>query len=292
MSTDHQQPEQCIDEWSMLTMTPMQLAMHRISRRIDRAMSRRWGDRMPVWLVCEYPKSGGTWLARMLALCLRVPFCEFSLMPISSSCVTFSHWRYDPGRRRCYYIYRDGRDVLVSLFYHRMRIVHQHPSTPAGVRWARRHPYLLSDAHGQLDQIRLFRVFAADVLGDTAGGFDWARHVLEWQQADPARVKMIQYEQLLERTRDMVVECLRFSGRSCSEQQIDHAVGFFSFQAMSGREVGEEDRGAFVRKGIAGDWVNHFDRETAQHFQSHSGDALRKLGYIRDAGWVDVAESR
>ena len=52
-----------------------------------------------------------------------------------------------------------------------------------------------------------------------------------------------------------------------------------------GRNSGEEDRSSFIRKGIAGDWVNHFTRDTGKIFHSLAGDALIALGYEADSDW-------
>ena len=56
---------------------------------------------------------------------------------------------------------------------------------------------------------------------------------------------------------------------------------------QTGRAPGAEDRGSFIRKGVAGDWVNHFTRETAELFDELAGDALVALGYESDRGWAD-----
>ncbi len=62
--------------------------------------------------------------------------------------------------------------------------------------------------------------------------------------------------------------------RGCVEQA--------SFEKLSGgRAEGEEDRSSHFRKGIAGDWVNHFDDHAIARFESHAGDLLDELGYAR-----------
>ena len=54
-----------------------------------------------------------------------------------------------------------------------------------------------------------------------------------------------------------------------------------------GRKAGEEDRGSFIRKGVAGDWVNHFGPTAARRFDELAGDALVAVGYEEDRDWVD-----
>lgn len=41
----------------------------------------------------------------------------------------------------------------------------------------------------------------------------------------------------------------------------------------------------FVRKGIVGDWQNHFTREIGQEFDRHLGEFMLKYGYIDDRSW-------
>ena len=60
-----------------------------------------------------------------------------------------------------------------------------------------------------------------------------------------------------------------------------------------GRKAGDEDRSSFIRKGVAGDWVNHFTKDTSKLFQELAGDALLALGYEKDPEWwkrLDVGE--
>ena len=41
----------------------------------------------------------------------------------------------------------------------------------------------------------------------------------------------------------------------------------------------------FMRKGIVGDWRNHFDRETAKMFNDHFGQFMLEQGYVDDLEW-------
>jgi hypothetical protein len=54
----------------------------------------------------------------------------------------------------------------------------------------------------------------------------------------------------------------------------------------TGRVRGVEDVTSHYRKGVAGDWVNHFEPRHAEAFQAHYGDVLIRLSYEDDADWV------
>jgi len=53
----------------------------------------------------------------------------------------------------------------------------------------------------------------------------------------------------------------------------------------NGREVGREDPRSHYRKGVAGDWRNHFSAEHVAYFEANYGALLRRLGYEREARW-------
>ena len=46
-----------------------------------------------------------------------------------------------------------------------------------------------------------------------------------------------------------------------------------------GRKAGQSDVNSHYRKGVAGDWINHFKREHAEHFVDRFGDLLQVTGY-------------
>lgn len=52
-----------------------------------------------------------------------------------------------------------------------------------------------------------------------------------------------------------------------------------------GRKPGQEDIKNHYRKGISGDWKNHFTEEHIAFFKSNYNDILLKLGYEQDPDW-------
>ena len=56
-------------------------------------------------------------------------------------------------------------------------------------------------------------------------------------------------------------------------------------QVTGGRARGEEDIRAHERKGIAGDWQNHFTPRVKEAFKVRYGGLLVATGYERDLGW-------
>ncbi|MEO0975506.1 MAG: sulfotransferase domain-containing protein, partial [Pseudomonadota bacterium] len=66
---------------------------------------------------------------------------------------------------------------------------------------------------------------------------------------------------------------------------LDDIVTKSSFEFRTGRQRGEEAKGRFDRKGVAGDWVNHFSDEDKARFKAIAGDLLITLGYEKDDDW-------
>jgi hypothetical protein len=58
-------------------------------------------------------------------------------------------------------------------------------------------------------------------------------------------------------------------------------------KASGGRRIGEEDPNNHFRKGIAGDWMNHFKPEHISYFVEHYNDVLLKLGYEDKPNWAE-----
>lgn len=57
------------------------------------------------------------------------------------------------------------------------------------------------------------------------------------------------------------------------------------FEALAGRKRGVEDRNNHYRKGVHGDWKNHFEPVHAAAFKKLTGDLLQRLGYETDETW-------
>ena len=58
------------------------------------------------------------------------------------------------------------------------------------------------------------------------------------------------------------------------------------FSRMSnGREQGDEDVTSHYRKGVAGDWKNHFTAQHRRAFKERYNDLLVELGYEKSSDW-------
>jgi hypothetical protein len=146
-------------------------------------------------------------------------------------------------------IYRDGRDVVVS------------------------------DRFFTEDYGRATFSFQETVLR-------WRRDMeahLAWAERHP--LCAVSYERLLADGAPVVRDLLQFLGLPAEDQRIADLLERSSFRFYTGRERGQENRRRFYRKGIAGDWKNHFTPEHSRIFKELAGDMLIRLGYEEGLDW-------
>jgi len=111
----------------------------------------------------------------------------------------------------------------------------------------------------------------------------------DWSDANPGIVVNVRYEDLIADTRSELKRLLITSGldRDPDDGKIEEVVERFSFARLSGRKQGEADPKSFLRKGVAGDWLNYFDVKTGREFANRAGSTLIRLGYEPNDSWVD-----
>jgi Sulfotransferase family len=123
--------------------------------------------------------------------------------------------------------------------------------------------------------------------------FDFAEGVKAWckdmeahlNHAEQCPVFACSYERLLEDGAPVVRELFEFLDLPQDPRLIDDLLERSSFRFYAGRDPGKEDRKRFYRKGIAGDWKNHFSDEDRRVFKELAGDMLVRLGYEKNLAW-------
>lgn len=225
-------------------------------------------------IVNEYPKSGGSWLSQMISDALDLPFPR-NRLPMLSSCMMQCHVLNPFGMRNVVVVWRDGRDVAVS-FYHHLLIGHEFGSNEIATRNARR-----LGIYDPLDVRTNLPIFLEALLTGRIGpSFAWPQFVSAWHQR--RGVIETRYESLLaDPNRELIRVVAELTGNQPDPANIAQIVERYSFNAQAGRNPGEEKKGSFLRKGVAGDWVSYFSDEALEVFDRHAGDALELLGYDR-----------
>jgi hypothetical protein len=150
---------------------------------------------------------------------------------------------------------RDGRDCFVSLWFH---------------LYPGRDPLAAENR--------------ADFVGRIPGHAATWRDTLAKFRADaaehPGRHFAIRYESLLDDAQGEMTRLFEWFGCDAAEATVAEVVARNAFSVASGgRKPGEADPQSFLRKGIAGDWKNHFDDECNRLYCEVAGEALAAAGY-------------
>lgn len=252
---------------------------------------RDYGERYPkpILFVAGLPKSGSTWLERMLASYpgwneLLIPevarfemrsggshhyplpadtFTRFAQMLV----LTKMHVPGTPHNVALLrasavpyvVLFRDLRDVAVS-HYHYVRNTPWHPEYRA---------YAALDLDGGLHH------FARTLL---PAYVDWIR---TWRaNRDPELSLEVRYESMLEDPHAHLSAILDLFGLPADAQRVAEIVEAQSFKRLSGgRERGEANTKSFFRSGKAGGWREVFTPAHTAAFQEHAGALFEKLGY-------------
>ena len=95
----------------------------------------------------------------------------------------------------------------------------------------------------------------------------------------------MKYEELIADENAGFQKIIDFCEIEVSKEHLGEIIARNSFQARSGRPQGSEDVSSHYRKGIAGDWRNHFTDRITREFKERFGKTLIRFGYEKDLNW-------
>lgn len=233
-------------------------------------------------VVSEYPRSGGSWVVSMLGDALSLPkrdiyvddnyksksldvrkhpwYVEAPHLGLTESCVIKSH---EPPSSslvgfpaRFIHLVRDGRDVIVSKFFYE------------------------KDFCVQNGIYERFDVSFDEYVPRVA--IEWREYVLSWLDKHSITCR---YENFLQDPCAAVTNVLTGLGMTVPHSQISHAVEANTKDNFR-RALDKINRhNTFIRRGIAGDWRNHFNNKHIEIVKEIAGDALILFGYEQDLCW-------
>ncbi|XP_055067122.2 sulfotransferase family 2, cytosolic sulfotransferase 3 isoform X1 [Misgurnus anguillicaudatus] len=239
-------------------------------------------------IAVTYPKSGTTWMQEILPPLLhggdlttvqtipnwdRVPWMEETraslvMDKLHSPRAMVSHMPYHlmpptffTSKAKVIYVARNPKDVSVSSFhFHKMASF--------------------------LDDPGSFEEFIDKFLAGNVFFGKWTDHVKSWRNPDLGdRILYITYEEMIQDLRGVLERILNFLGRQLSSEALDCVVNNGMFKnmktnSMSNYSLVPEDimnskTSPFLRKGIAGDWKNHFSAELNAKFTAVIQEELK-----------------
>lgn len=172
------------------------------------------------------------------------------------------HWRP-------FFVLRDLRDTLTSAYF---SLLYSHPSEAfEEIRIDRT----------WLERLGLEEGFIHLMEGSFCRSAD-----IQWSWLTrPHDVTMLRYEDLLTRDEELLVPIIASALPELPSERIREAVRKSRFEAMTGRAPGQEDRAHHARKGIQGDWRNHFTPKITALFKHYFGELLIAGGYEKNKDW-------
>lgn len=243
-------------------------------------ISRVYSNFYPIYLVNEYPKSGGTWLKFMLSEILGLPAWTKGA-PVWGSCVMQAHWLKQRGDCKTVVLFRDGRDVMVSYYYHSF---FRNEFQNGNYRNFMRDKFQF-DNYEDI-QVNLLPFMKEVIDNPLSPGFSWIDFVDSWSVRDD--VVVCRYEDL--RTNG-VKELIRLKKELVGEQlEVSQAKEIFERFSMENMRKYKKNLNpgvvnlvspekSFIRKGSVGGWSECFTDEALDWFESRAGNQLEFLGY-------------
>ncbi|XP_040271536.1 sulfotransferase 2B1-like isoform X2 [Bufo bufo] len=229
--------------------------------------------------IVSYPKSGTTWMMEILSLLckngdftwcrevpnfMRIPWLDVSGLgeKLVDECQSprflASHLpiqcfpkSLSSSKAKIIYIARSPKDVLVSL-YHFANM-----------------SYLVKKSNS-------FDEFMKDFLQGRVPFGSWFDHIKGWMQMkDNKNFLFVTYEDLSQDHRGTIKKICTFLEKELEEQAIDLVVEHSSFKSMKNNSMSNNSlvpdyvidtkNNNFMRKGIIGDWKNHFTQKQKEY---------------------------
>jgi len=162
-------------------------------------------------------------------------------------------------------LFRDLRDVAVSHYFY-VRNTWHHPEY---------------DDYKDLDIEGGIKHFARTLLPA------FTKWIYSWKQnADSELGLIIRYEDMKVDTFKVFSKVVDHYNLPSGEKTLKTIIKKYSFENQSGgRSRGEENQSSFYRKGVSGDWKNHFTDEITKLFKEKVGQLLIDVGYEEDFKW-------
>ena len=232
---------------------------------------------IPLYIINEYPKSGGTWLGQMLSAAMNIPFPR-NRFPFFQESILHGHYATIRKIKNVVIVWRDGRDVMISWYYHCF-FIHEYDND----RLVRRSRMALKFRNYEDIRKNLPEFIEYVFTRQPNPRFSWSDFADKW--AGNKNVIHVQYEDLHKSAEEELQRIIyQLTGKTLSYNRAKEIVDEFSFKRQSSIINGSKN--SFLRKGIIGDWRNHFTNEAKIVFDRYAGEALLQLGYEKDHNWV------
>ena len=256
------------------------LVRPRIRAARHKALTRVFSGVLPYYVVNEFPKSGGTWLAEMLSEALDVPFRRNQPLRLERS-IVHGHFLSPYGLRNVVVVWRDPRDVIVSL-YHHCYFINEHQNFGVVAKMKDRLPFAdYEDVRANLPAFIRF-IHTTPLVPR----FTLEQFAAGW--LDRSGVVHTSYALL---RGDTVGELGRIvsglTGKRPAENRLAEIAARHEFSKV--KAAAEKDRRSgtersFVRAGSVGGWVGYFSDEALEALPASYAVLAEKIAALPDSG--------
>ncbi len=204
----------------------------------------------------------------MLAEMARLPFHDNVTPPVEPQ-VLKAHYYRRGLMPRGVLVWRDGRDVMSSFYFHSLFKFVDKPFNHAFVDHMRA-KYRFRDYHDIRSNLPEF--LERELKRPSYPSFTWPEFASHW--ADETRFVHVLYEDFSRDPSSSLHRLmLRIAPEHASEHRAREVAERFSIKNAKG------GAGQFVRRGKVGGWQDDYSPEAVEIFNHYGGGALRRLGY-------------
>jgi lipopolysaccharide transport system ATP-binding protein len=186
--------------------------------------------------------------------------------PVYTTCDQFRQVVPKQCRDSTFVLIRDPRDAAVSWYF---SLLYSHPIGYETVGETRQ---TLQQLDKQDGMALVFRDYVRDIVAIQRS----------WLQSG---AKIFRYEDLLADQQGVFGQIFAHCGIDLPEERLHSIVSRFSFHRQTWWRFRKECVKSHLRKGVAGDWKNHFNTDLKNLFKTLYGDALICAGYEKNLEW-------
>lgn len=242
---------------------PVRSVWLRVHRRVNPVF-------FPTIHVNEFPKSGGTWLCRMLSDTLGYRFDDNVYRRLGPS-ITKSHYAGQIGPKTVIAI-RDPRDVAVSYFHHVKAIFADDPFNSKSVTYYANNVF--KEEASQRENLQLFTKSLQEAPRFPA--VTWGQF---YERALEGSVMVVKYEDLRAETAKTLTEVLTKLDLDPSQYPIDEVADSHNIEKIL-KKRGDDKKAHFIRKGKVGNWAEELDPDTVALVEETNREFMERFGYL------------
>lgn len=187
-------------------------------------------------------------------------------------------WNYwKQGGDKAVVVIRDPRDILISFIYSLMY------------------------SHASMGFVDTFKDTILEMSNEARinymiprfGGAKAARILLTWTDELDDSAILIKYRDLVANQFSEFKKIIDWLGWKVPNETLQTVIKRLSFEERSGRARGDENKFSHYRKGVSGDWRNHFTRQHGQLWEKLFPGLLKAIGYEdKDDWWSELPEKQ